>query len=153
MKECHCVIACTVWERGPARGNGVKKKKKEGKERCTRQLLCPRALPRNVTQCKEQLLGLRRPEGQGWHHRVHILYTHFWIQTHIYPYSCACHTLYLIPFCFLSCPVWVSLEPRREKNRSRECTGKRRFYILLEEELEKPLWDHLNSCLFSRLQE
>lgn len=29
MKECHCVIACTVRERGPARGNRVKKKKKK----------------------------------------------------------------------------------------------------------------------------
>lgn len=53
----------------------LKKKKKRGKERCTRQLLCPRALPRNVTQCREQLPVLRRPEGQGWHQRVHILYT------------------------------------------------------------------------------
>lgn len=32
----------------------------------TRQLLCPRALPRNVTQCREQLPGLSGPEGQGW---------------------------------------------------------------------------------------
>lgn len=39
--------------------------KKRGKERCTRQLLCPRALPRNVTQHREQLPGLRRPEGHG----------------------------------------------------------------------------------------
>lgn len=52
-----------------------KPSKRRGKERCTRQLLCPRALPRNVTQHREQLLGLRRPEGQGWHQRVHILYT------------------------------------------------------------------------------
>lgn len=54
------------------------------------------------------------------------------------------HTYILIPVhvsvhCFLSCPVWVFLEPRREKTRSRECTGKRRFYMMLEEELEKPL--------------
>jgi len=77
MKECHRVIACAVREGGPARG-------KRGEERCTRQLLCPRALPRNVSQRREQLPGLRRPEGQGWHQRAHILYTlvHTFKSTH-----------------------------------------------------------------------
>lgn len=58
-------------ERGPLK----KKKKKEGGGGCTRQLLCPRALPRNVSQHRDQLLGLDRPKGQSWHRRLHIMYT------------------------------------------------------------------------------
>ena len=69
MSPCYCM--CCQRE-GPSER---KPSKKGGKERCTRQLLCPRALPRNVTQHREQLPGLRRPEGQGWHQRVHILHT------------------------------------------------------------------------------
>lgn len=143
MKECHSVIACAVRERGPARGNGVRK---GGKERCTRQLLCPRALPRNVTQRREQLLGLRRPEGQGWHQRVHILYTLVHTptlmnaDTHVCLFPCGQKSMLHLTYtlCFSVMSALGFLQPSRV-NRGREYMGrKKRFKILMKEELESP---------------
>lgn len=108
MSLCYCMYC---QREGPSeRKQSEKKKKKEGKERCTRQLLCPRALPRNVTQCREQLLGLRRPEGQGWHQRVHILYTHLWIHTHISLFQCM---FQCIAFCHVRFGFFWSLAEKK----------------------------------------
>lgn len=111
MKECHCVIACAVSEREREAQREEAELKEGGKERYTRQLLCPRALPRNVTQHREQLPGLRRPEGQGWHQRAHILYTVMNLNTHTCTYTGTsllpfgqlqkrAHYTWLIPFSF-----------------------------------------------------
>lgn len=133
MSPCYCM--CCQRERPSER----KANKKGGKERCTRQLLCPRALPRNVTQGREQLLGLRRQEGQGCHQRVHILYTfvhtHTFMNTdtHISLFPCGQMveervTLNFYPLLFVMSGF---LQPSRV-NRGREYTVCKREYFKFE---------------------
>ncbi len=156
MSPCYCM--CCQREGPSARKPS---KKKWGKERCTRQLLCPRALPRNVTQRREQLLGLRGPEGQGWHQRVHILYTlvhtptFMNADTHRSLFPCGQKveehvTLNLHPLLFVCFGIFAAFQ---SKQRQRIYGGKKKKILNFDERgTRKPFWDQLNSCLLSRLR-